>query len=281
MLTKLEVLGLRSLAPTLSLDEDGNASQDPIQIMDIQGLEPVKAAITTAPFGAFDGEALSGMSVGKRNIVMMIGLNPDWEIQSPEELRQLLYNYFMPKLFVQLRFHSTNYPTVRIDGYVEDVKPNIFSKSPQMQVSIICPNPDFIAVEETVFTGLTGDGTSYTAIDYIGSVETGFVLEVDQAVGSPGVDIIQVNLTGEYPPQSFAARGNLTTDIYWEMSSIPGEKYVRSVSRSLGTITNYLNDIAVDATWPVLQPGDNKIAVITPVVFQNWELRYYPRFGGL
>lgn len=281
MLTKLEVLGLRSLAPTLSLDEDGNASQDPIQIMDIQGLEPVKAAITTAPYGAFDGEALSGMSVGKRNIVMMIGLNPDWEIQSPEELRQLLYNYFMPKLFVQLRFHSTNYPTVRIDGYVEDVKPNIFSKSPQMQVSIICPNPDFIAVEETVFTGLTGDGTSYTAVDYIGSVETGFVLEVDQAAGSPGVDTIQVSLTGEYPPQAFAARGNLTPDIYWEMSSVPGAKYVRSVSRSLGTITNYLNDIAVDATWPVLQPGDNKIAVITPVVFQNWELRYYPRFGGL
>lgn len=281
MLTKMEVLGLRSLVPTLPLVEDGDAGNDPIQVLGIAGLEPVKAAITTTPFGAFDGEAFVGSSVGKRNIVLTIGLNPDWAVQTIEELRQLLYNYFMPKLLVRLRFHSTNYPVVMINGYVESVEPNIFVKTPTMVVSIICPSPDFVSTELTTFTGLTNDGTSFSEIDYVGSVPTGIMLQVNQSAGNPGEDAIQVNLIGEYEPQIFLARGNITPDIRWEMNSVPGSKYVRSVSLSLGTISNYLNDISFDAVWPTLFPGVNKLAVITPVVGQNWELTYYARFGGL
>lgn len=281
MLTKLEVLGLRSLVPTLPLAEDGDAGNDPIQVLGIEGLAPVKAAITTAPFGAFDGEALSGMSVGKRNIVITIGLHPDWAIQTIDELRQLLYNYFMPKLLVQLRFHDTNFPVVKIEGYVESVEPNIFVKTPTMLVSIICPSPDFVALEPTVVTGITNDGSESSDVEYIGSVQTGVNLKIVKSVGIPAEDLIQVNLSGEYAPLSFVARGRIDDDIYWELNTIPGEKYVRSVSQSLGTITNYLNDVAWDATWPVLFPGLNKISVITPVVGQNWELSYYARFGGL
>lgn len=281
MLTKLEVLGLRSLVPTLPLTEDGDAGNDPIQVLGVNGLGPVKANITTAPFGAYDGEALSGMSVPKRNIVLTIGLHPDWAVQTIEELRQLLYNYFMPKLLVQLRFHSTNFPVVKIEGYVESMEPNIFVKSPTVEVSIICPAPDFIALEAATITGITDDGSDPTELEYIGSVSTGMMLKVTKAVGTPGEDTIQINLGGEYAPLTFLARGNITDDIYWEMNTQPGNKYVRSVSQSLGTITNYLNDISYDASWPMLYPGLNRLSVITPVVGQNWELSYFTRFGGL
>lgn len=281
MLTKLEVLGLRSLVPTLPLTEDGDAGNDPIQVLGVNGLGPVKANITTAPFGAYDGEALSGMSVPKRNIVLTIGLHPDWAVQTIEELRQLLYNYFMPKLLVQLRFHSTNFPVVKIEGYVESMEPNIFVKSPTVEVSIICPAPDFIALEAATITGITDDGSDPTELEYIGSVSTGMMLKVTKAVDTPGEDTIQINLGGEYAPLTFLARGNITDDIYWEMNTQPGNKYVRSVSQSLGTITNYLNDISYDASWPMLYPGLNRLSVITPVVGQNWELSYFTRFGGL
>jgi hypothetical protein len=222
-----------------------------------------------------------GASVGKRNIVLTIGLHPDWAVQTIEELRQLLYNYFMPKLFVRLRFHSTNYPVVMINGYVESVEPNIFVKTPTMVVSIVCPSPDFVSTEVTTFTGITNDGTDYTDVEYVGSVPTGLMLEINQSVGNPGEDVIQVNLLGEYEPQIFIARGNITPDIRWEMNSVPGSKYVRSVSLSLGTIMNYLNDISFDAVWPTLYPGRNRFSVITPVIDQDWELKYYARFGGL
>lgn len=281
MLTKLEVLGLRSLVPTLPLDEDGDAVQDPIQILEVGGLGPVKANIATSPFGAFDGESFVDSSVGKRNITLTVGLHPDWAVQSVEELRQLLYNYFMPKLLVQLRFHSTHFPTVEIKGYVESMEPNIFVKTPTILVSIICPSPDFIALDETVVTGITNDGTSFSDIDYIGSVETGVLLKVTQAAGSPGTDVIQVSITGQYAPQLFAAKGALAADTRWEMNSVPGAKYVRSVSLTTGAIQNFLNDISSDTVWPTLFPGLNKMSVYTPVVGQNWELSYFARFGGL
>jgi len=281
VLTKLEVLGLRSLVPTLPLDEDSDAVQDPIQILDIAGLGPVKAAIVTTPFGAYDGESFIDSSVGKRNIVLTIGLHPDWAIQTVEELRQLLYNYFMPKLLVQLRFHSTHFPTVQIKGYVESMEPNIFVKTPTIVVSIICPSPDFVALDETVITGLTSDGTTWDDVDYIGSVETGVLLKITQASGTPGTDVIQVNLTGQYSPQLFAARGALAADTRWEMNSVHGQKYVRSVSLVTGAVQNFLNDISSDTVWPTLFPGLNKMSVFTPVVGQNWELSYFARFGGL
>lgn len=281
MLTELEVLGLRSFAPTLPLLDGGTAGNDPIQVLEVNGLEPVKAAITTSPFGAFDGEAFIGASVGKRNIVLKIGLNPDWKVQTVEELRQLLYNYFMPKLFTRLRFHSTHLPTCQIDGYVEGVEPNIFSKDPQMQVSIICPKPDFVAVDASVVTGLTTNSAIYTDVDYIGSIPAGFILKVMRTTGTPGEDLIQVMLTGEYAPQAFPARGFLDSTNRWEMSSVPGEKYVRSVSITLGTIRNYLNSVASDAIWPLLYPSENKLSVLTTVPGQDWELSYFARFGGL
>jgi len=281
VLTKLEVLGLRSLVPTLPLNEEGDAGNDPIQILGINGLGPVKANITTAPFGAFDGEALSGMSVPKRNIVLTIGLHPDWAVQTIEELRQLLYNYFMPKLLVQLRFHSTNFPVVAIEGYVESMEPNIFVKSPTIEISVICPSPDFVALTPAVITGISNDGSDTTDFEYIGSVQTGFYLKVEKAVETSGEGSIQILLSGEYAPQSFSARGTLDDNVRFEMNTVPGQKYVRSVDNTLGTITNYLNDISYDAIWPTLYPGVNRLAIITTVAGQNWELSYYPRFGGL
>jgi hypothetical protein len=118
-------------------------------------------------------------------------------------------------------------------------------------------------------------------IDYVGSVPTGIGLQIDLTTGLPGIDSIQVSLSGQYAPQVFVAKGNIAPDIRWEMSSIPGGKFIRSVSMLSGAVQNFLNDLAPDATWPVLYPGENKIAVITPVVGQNWELTYTARFGGL
>jgi hypothetical protein len=281
VLSKVEIFGLRLFAPTLPLAPDGFPGTDPLQLLNIEGLGPVKAAITTQPFGVFDGEAYLGGNVGKRNLVMTVGLNPDWHDQTMEGLRVLLYNYFMPKLPVRFRFWSTHLPTCQIDGYVESMDPNMFSKDPQIQISIICPIPDFIAVEPTVETGLTNDGTSFKMLDYLGSTPAGVILKVTQAVGNPGEDAIQLILKGEHPAQTFTTRGRVDATTYFEIDSIPGEKYVRSVSTTLGTITNYLNNVAVDAVWPWLYPGENDISVVTPIVGQNWELTYFSRFGGL
>ncbi|HXQ38634.1 MAG TPA: phage tail domain-containing protein, partial [Anaerolineales bacterium] len=184
MLTKMEVYGVTDGLPEIPLLGD-SVDNDLIQIRDIGGLEPVKANINTTPFAGYNGEYYLGSNIGKRNIVVTFGLNPDWEDQSISTLRQLLQSYFMTQNQIKLRFFSDELPTCEILGYTESFEPNRFSKDPEVQVSIICPEPDFVGIVPTVINGTVQNTLEYTEIVYEGSVPTGFVLEVASSVTNP------------------------------------------------------------------------------------------------
>lgn len=293
MLTNLDVLGGRSNVPSLPLGENGSAATDPLQVFDLQGIEPVKAAVTTMPYATFDGEAYSGgASVGKRNIVLAIGLNPDWAIQTIEELRQLVYAYFLPKARVRLQFTSTHLPKVAIDGIVESVTPNIFSKDPQMQISIICPMPDFVSVDDTVIKGLTvASGGSLFEFHYNGTTPAGFYMELtrgDYEEDAPGSDLrFSITLNNEYCNQLLRGRGKITRTDYTAISTVPGDKYLRSVVYSwgehAGRMYGYLTSVQTNSNgWPKIFPGSNGLLVATPNSPRNkYSLSFYERFGGL
>lgn len=241
-------------------------------ILDIQGLGPVKAEVTTVPFVLFDGEYQSGASVGKRNIILIIGLNPNWAIQTIEELRQLCYAYFMPKQPVRLKFTSTHLPECQIDGVVEDVVPNIFAKNPQLQISIICPAPDFVAVERKRVNSLTIDRGPFTIIQYNGTEPAGFYMELRKGNyegDAPGSDFqFTILVANEFCNQVFKGKGKITGTDYTVVSTIPGQKYVHSVVTFLGDhagrTTNYLGSVDSGTGWPKLYPGVNEFAVVTP-----------------
>lgn len=148
MLTKVEVVG--SSAGTLGIALDG---QGPIQIRDISGLEPVKAEITSVPSNQ-DGDLFQHVRLGKRNIVLKLGLNPNWVDQTMSSLRRMLYAHFSPTTWRILKFYSDDMVTVQIGGYVESLEPNMFSQDPEMQVSVICLKPNFIGPNATVYAGI-------------------------------------------------------------------------------------------------------------------------------
>lgn len=282
MLTQVDVSGARALAPLLPLDDTGSAQTDPLQILGITGLEPVKATISTQSLSVFDGEILTGTNVGKRNIVLTIGLNPDWNVHTIEELRTQLYAYFMPKSFTRLVFTSTHLPKCQIDGYVESMDPNLFSKDPQIDVSIICPSPDFVASDPSVVLGPTvTDPTSLHTIDYNGSVPCGFHLKLTKVGVDLGENSIQVINNTEFANTVFESLGIVSDLNYYEMNSVPGRKYSRSVRTDTGVIINYLRSVFAPIGWPTLMPGQNKVAIVTPISHQNYEIQYFERYGGL
>ena len=179
MLTQLEAYSSWESAPTLPLSDNGREETDLIQIRDITGLDPVKAAINTSPFGSVDGVAFTGANVPtSRNIVLTLHPNPDWNTWSYESLRRLIYSYFMPKLLTRLLFRSNDMPPVEIYGYVEDVSVTQFAQDVEIQVSIICPDPYFTAVSPTIVAGQSSDGTHPLDIQYNGSIEAGINVEV-------------------------------------------------------------------------------------------------------
>jgi len=258
------------------------AETDLIQVRNISGLDPVKASVNTSPYGSVDGASYVGSSLTNRNIVLTLHPNPDYDNWTFESLRRLIYAYFMPKRPTKLVFYSDDMIPVAISGIVEGVTVNMFSKDPELQVSIICPDPYFTALEATVITGQTvRPGGDVVVVDYGGTIEAGINVKVT-AVTAPNPTGITVQL-GDPPITSFGVVATVDPSTYFELSSIPMRKFVQNVGVGSGVITNLLSKVSIQegSAWPTLQPGENEFRVVTDQGAQDWELTYFERFGGL
>jgi hypothetical protein len=281
VLTRMEVESALPGAPAIPLG-GFMPNNDPVQIRKIDGLGPVKSDVASTPFATGRGELYQGSSTGKRNIVLTLGLNPNWVNQTMSSLRQLLYRYFMPETWAKLRFITDDLPTVYINGVVESFEPNIFEQDPEIQVSILCPKPDFIDVNATLIYGAT-DPTATTLIEYIGTTPTGFelVIESAPALGSYSGEIVVSNVVGPYA-QRFAAQSVVVNPtLYFRMNTARSTRYIRSVAVSSGSMINILEKMEAASSWPEFNPGDNTFSVKTAPAGLKWSLGYFNRFGGL
>lgn len=278
----MEVYSSNQSAPELPLG-GFMPNDDPIQIRDIQGLGPVKADISSTQSGTSRGEIPTGSSTGKRNIVLTLGLNPDWIEQTMSSLRRQLYAYFMPENWCKLRFFSDDMPTVDIEGVTESVEPNIFSLDPELQISILCHKPDFVEADATSIEGVMDDGTLEYVFNYDGDVATGFELRVVQTVDNPSyTGDLTLELKSPDKPQPFAVEA-ITIDgtKYFKLSTIRGNKRVQNVAAADGAITNLLSKMTDDSVWPQIKPGENVLTIAAGEAGQGWTLAYFNRFGGL
>lgn len=275
----MEVFSSQTDAPELPLG-GFMPNDDPVQIKNIDGLGPVKAEIASTPFATGRGEVYQGSSVGKRNIVMTLGYNPDWAGQQTiASLRQTLYRYFMPQHWTKLRFYTQELPTVDIEGYVESFEPNIFSQDPEVQISVLCHKPDFIDTNATIIEGVVDNGEIEQEFDYIGSVETGFELLVKETDDNPDYTGSLVVLVQNQIFEIDPILVNATK--YFKLSTIRNAKRANTVAIADGALTNLLSGISGSSVWPVINPGKNVLSVIAAETGQAWTLAYFNRFGGL
>jgi hypothetical protein len=290
MITQMEVLNPRVItAPFNVLDDDelvsavsgGLAALDPVQIKNIDGLGPVPASVNTIQYGSVDGEFYNDSTVGKRNIVLTVGINPNWAEQSIEEIRQIMYTYFLPKSKITLRFNSTHMAEVAIDGVVETFEPNLFAKTPEYQISIICPKPDFIATTSTIETGVTLpiNDEGFSLIDYQGTSETGFVLTVSSADLSSGAEFRAYNQAPDL--NVFIGTPGITPSYSFVWSTVSGDKYARLIPTAGGLVVNALNKITAGSQWFPLRQGLNTFQVQTTTPGLDWSLEYFAHYGGL
>jgi hypothetical protein len=247
-------------------------------IADIEGLDPVKATIVSSSFANQDGEQYHSARREARNIIFTIDLEPDYTTQTVRQLRSQLYQYFMPKSVVDLTFHMDD-PTldVTIQGRVESFETPLFTKDPQVAVSVMCFDPDFIDPTEVSLSGDTVSDTTETLISYPGTVETGIDLVVN-------VDRVETDLTiyhrkpdGSIVTLEFAA--DLIAGDTVEISTVPGAKGAW-LTRS-GTKSSLLYGISPQSNWIALEPGDNYIRVYTTGAAIPYVLDYTVKYGAL
>lgn len=284
---KIEAYTSRQDVAALEIVESNMPWADLLHISNVDGLDSVTTSISTTILPSADLSLISGEEVPARNIVLSVVPDPDWSTWTPEKLRRLVYAYFTPKSKVRLVFYTDELDPVEIYGTVETCAYNQFTPNPEYQISIVCPDPYFVAVEATTITGVVISPEDWPPSDPIliaGDISVGCLVKIADGYGTgelfiqsgdPSISTFHTIVDSETP--------NPTPNIF-EMDSRPLKKRVRVYETATGLITNLLGKLqpGYEAVWPVLEPGSNLFAVMgDTTVGSFWELTYFEKYDGL
>lgn len=275
MLTKVEVRTDQGALLTLPLQD---VTQGLI-VESIEGLDPVKANLVSSSFAQLDGEQYQSARREKRNLIINLALEPDYTVGSMQGLRNLLYQFFMTKQRVRLRFFSVGQPTVDIEGRVESFDAPKFMKDPTAKISVLCFDPDFFTPDLVILPGNTVSSIIETTHVYPGSVETGFVFKL-----LPNRDVSEFTIYHRPADDSLRALEFQTPtpmiagDIL-AISTQSGNKYA-TLTRA-GIATSILYGISPQSNWINLFPGPNKLRVYAEGAAVPYSIEYTTKFGGL
>lgn len=272
MITHVEVVS--ALGDTLMMPLQDISSGYVVQ--DIDGLDPVRAVVSSSSFAQLDGEQYQSSKFEKRNIVLDIGFEPDWINNDVRGLRRGLYRYFMPKSSVSLRFYNDGEYFCWIPGRVETNDARIFGKDPGSNISILCFDPLFTAAEVTVEELNTVSDTTTTPVVYSGDVETGFLLRV----------FADRNFTGM---TLFNQSGGIYQNLEFEAPILDGDELIIStVSRAKGAHVvrsgvemSVLYGVSPDSSWVNLYPGENNLRLAVDGAAIPYQIEYTAKYGGL
>lgn len=231
-------------------------------VKSIDGLTPPQTTLNFSVVATNDGSIYNSGRVENRNIVLSIA-----PIGNVEEGRNKLYKFF--RLKQKCKFYFSNKKEVYIEGITEAIDGNLFTNGQTIQISIICPQPYFKALDEIVEDisqivplfefpfSIAASGTAFSDIDKAaeknvysaGETESGLIIEL-RAIGN----VSDPELYNEYG-------GGFKLDIDMQagdaiyINTNKGEKSVTLLRN--GNKTNIINLVQPNPTWFTLQPGDN------------------------
>lgn len=278
MLTTLKVRNNQGAELTLPFeDADGGYA-----IENIDGLDPVPAVLVSSSFANTDGGQYQSSRRDSRNIIITLSLEPDYVGTTIESLRTQLYQYFMTESKVDLTFSRDDGPDVVISGRVETFDAPRFAKDIKATISILCFNPNFTDSHgPKYFIANTTPTLVDEELDYIGTVESGFIFSLNVNRSITGFTLNLINAEGLEQPLSVSGVSLVSGDLV-KVSTVFGDKYVK-LTRG-GVTTNLLYAVAPSMGWPTLYPGPNQVRVMTTPAagaVMPYQLEFRDKFGGL
>lgn len=248
-------------------------------VEEIEGLDPVKTTVSTSSFATLDGTQYQASRREARNVVMKLGYEPNYAIgESVQTLRSRLYGFLMPKSFVKLRFYISTGLTVDIDGMVESFETSLFSKTPQVSISIICFDSDFYdPTPITVNMLASPPGVGVTdSINYTGTIETGVLVSFKANRALNGFTIVHNDIKRVGEVLTYV--GPLVNGNVVNINTNPGKK-----SASLSGGGSVLHRLSPESTWFRLHRGNNTFSglVTTAGTSVPYTVTYINKYGGL
>ena len=249
-------------------------------IKDISGLEPGKATMVSTTFANAPGAQYQTSRREVRNIVFTVGLRSQAGL-SVDALRAKLYSYFMPQSAVTLTFYTTNLEPVKIDGIVESFEYTRFTKDPQATISVLCYDPDFLALNSVSSTSTVG--ATGTTINYIGTVNTGLVVKLNLATTTGAATTVSLTNTRSDGVQTlnFIHYASLPTGA-GSYLLIDTNRFKKAVTMQSGSvISSALAYVQPFSDWVQLKPGANKLATTFARSGTVVTYTYTTRYGGI
>lgn len=270
--------------PDLTIPVIDPSPGQPLFLRDITGIEPVPATINSKGYGGFDGEFYVGSQLGKRNIVMKFGLNTTGGASSVNTARNLCYGYMMTKSQVLLQFITDDHVPVQIAGIVETLTPDRFSEDPAMQVSIICPKPNFVTPDIKLIRGNSSIDPVEVEIPYYGTLATGISFVLDMGNSNYEGEVILETRIAE-PVYQTLHMYEVTYSSVWQLwiNTEQGTKSIDIRTSPTDIVKNILGKMDTDSWWMFLVPGLNRFRVRTPSsnTPRGWSLSYIEQYGGI
>lgn len=186
-------------------------AESDFQVVSILGLNPPKAQINTARVAGLDGSKFNSAKLEERNVVITLKLNGDIE-----KNRLRLNTYFNTKEWCKF-YYKNGSRDVYIEGYIETTEYDLFTNDERMQISIICPDPYFKAMEMIVddiskvlanfkfpFSINVGSPIPFSTLEIErvtnvfneGESETGLIIDID-ILGAVNEIVIRNIISGE------------------------------------------------------------------------------------
>lgn len=273
MLTQVEVRNAAGTLLTLVLDDIA----DGYVLKEVDGLDPVKATITSSSFANLDGVQFQNAKREARNLIFKFGFEPDFVTTTARGLRNGLYKWFMPKSVVNMRFFDSEGPTVEIVGRVEDFSAPPFSKEPGADISILCDDPDFVELSAVTGSGNTVSTTTEFLVAYDGTAETGieFVLHLNRSLSQ----FIIYHRTPDNQVRTLQFDGSLINLDTLTINTNVGSK--GAILTRSGVQSSVLYGVDDQVTWFQLQEGDNYFRFYATGAAIPFDYEFTPRHGGL
>ena len=237
------------------------------QILSIDGLTPPSATIHTITNANSHGAVYKAGKVEPRNLVIQV--KPRGNI---EENRLRLYEYFASSDYCKIYFRNVN-RNVAIEGYVETIESNLFENSQVIQISILCPEPFFKDVKESVrdmskqhaafefpFEVPITEGIEFsvferdrfTCVVNYGEADTGMIIDIENISNMElPIPTVRNYITGE----SLRVSGTFNGGEKIVINTNIGQKSVKKISNSVEE--NLLNSFDLKSDWLQLRKGAN------------------------
>lgn len=273
MLNKVDITTRRGTVLSLQMHENNGG----YQVADIDGLDPVTASLVSTSFAGMDGEQFHSARRGPRNIKIKLDMEPDFVTDTYTTLRKRLYSYFMPKSQISLRFHLTTGLYLDISAVVEELSAPMFDQDPNVDISLMCFQPDFIDPRLVEVNSVTVETSSVLSIDYPGTVEAGMVLTLNVNRSLSSFSIYNTGEDGVLTQLDFSAP--LIAGDQLVISSLRGAKGI-TLTRS-GVSSSYLYGRSTQSGWIEFSEGINQFRVYAPGAAIPYEMEYLVRYGGL